>query len=102
MLASQNSKNAQNAETKTAGGRRKEGREAVFLVKKPPEAAGKGGGAAFLGARRLQVWRSRLTEESARGPHTGPRAPWRGGPLGPPPLYQLLSLVCVARVCFPL
>ncbi len=61
--------------------------------KKPPEAAGKGGGAVFLGAC-LQVWRSRLTEESTRAPHKraqDTRAthrtydPIEGGGHSPPP-----------------
>ncbi len=49
----------------------------------------------FLGAC-LQVWRSRLTEESTRAPNTKPRTPKRGGALAPP-LYRLLSLACVWR-----
>ena len=68
----------------------------------------KNAGAVFLGAC-LQVWRSRLTEESTRLRHTKEhktRAPhtqdlWadRGGAAsGRPPLYGVIGSVCGARV----
>ena len=69
-----------------------------YIEKKTPEAAGKGGGAVFLGARRLQVWRSRLTEESTRAPHKRAQDARATHRTYDPPLSAHKSCVCGARV----